>query len=77
MGEAGREFVLGNSATTAAERVLGPLTQAGIMSAISAGQTTNNFAPTFNFSERDDAQMILGQVQQMIRSEFLRIERGY
>ena len=77
MGEAGREFVLSNSATSAAERILGPLTQGSIMNAIGARNVTNNFAPTFNFSERDDAQMILGQVQQMVRGEMLRIERGY
>ena len=77
MGEAGREFVLANSTTNAAERVLGPLTQQGIMAAIGARNVTNNFAPQFNFSERDDARMIMGQVQQMIRGELLRIERGY
>ena len=56
------------------ERALG-----GRITSAGGGQSVRNVTmnPTYNFSERDDAKYILGQVSQMLDQKLLRLERGY
>ncbi len=80
LGELGREFVLNNQTTKAAETVLGNLTQDKLLAALgglSSNTVNSNVAQTFNFSERDDARALLGQVEQITQAAILRSIRGY
>lgn len=82
LGEGGREFVLSNATTTAAEGLLGgSLTQRDLLAAMASGglggQRNINYNPQYNFSERDDARLIMAQISQEIDEKLLRLERGY
>jgi hypothetical protein len=66
-----------NAATTRTAETAagGSLTQSGLLQLMGAGSRT--MSNTFNFSERDDAKMIMSQVNQIIDSKMQRLERGY
>jgi hypothetical protein len=73
LGEAGTEFVMNAAVTRQMEQALGGrITSGGL-----AAMANNSMSNTFNFSERDDAKMIMGQVSQIIDSKMMRLERGY
>jgi len=84
LGEQGlREFVLSGPSTVSAERTLGgPLSQDGILAALAGGQSGGgnrslNYAPQYNFSECDDARLIMSQIEQQLDRKLLQLERGY
>jgi hypothetical protein len=87
LGEAGQEFVLNNATTRAAETALGgALSQGGLLASLLGGgglggstsqASTLNYGPTYNFSERDDTQLIMDQIESRIDEKLLRLTRGY
>lgn len=74
LGEAGQEFVMNAAVTRQMEQALGGRITSGGLATLANNASMSN---TFNFSERDDAKMIMSQVSQIIDSKLTRLERGY
>jgi len=67
-GEEGREFILSNRATRAAERMVGGgLTQDAILSALARGGTGNSRSLTVNDNSRFDGRISASQVREIKR----------
>ena len=79
LGEAGREFVLNNATTNAAESVLGGLTQDKLLNLMAGGGAGGNvnYNAQYHFSERDDARAIMSQIDQHLNQKLLQYTRGY
>jgi hypothetical protein len=79
MAEGGREFVLNAATTKAMEQGIGgALSQAAILGLTRRGVGRSlNYAPQYTFTERDDARLIMSQIEQQLDSKLLKMERGY
>lgn len=76
------EFVLNQGATRRAEQMIGgPLTQSNLLAALAGRGGMANRSMSFtqqnHFTGRDDAQMIVAQIDRQIDEKLLRLERGY
>lgn len=77
------EFVMSPTSTAAAERALGgSLSQDRILAGLAGaraggGNRSLNYAPQYNFAERDDARLIVNQIMQQVDNKLLKLERGY